>query len=101
MGYKFRHGREAAKGREGSFKGADCWRVWLLTIYKRKNFASSDLCWQHKEMLTTKEAGYEKTVVGSVKYDPYCICQSTAGIPAWAIVVSILVVLVVAVAIFL
>ena len=37
----------------------------------------------------------------SVKYDPYCNCQSQAGIPAWAIAVSILIVLLVAVTIFL
>jgi len=37
----------------------------------------------------------------SAKYDPDCNCPSKAGIPAWAIAVSVLVVLLVAVAIFL
>jgi cbb3-type cytochrome oxidase subunit 3 len=72
------------------------------TIYTKKNYRSSNLCWKHKDMLITKEAGYEKTVVRSVKYDPFCDCDpNRAGIPAWAIAVSILVVLLVAVAIFL
>ena len=35
-----------------------------------------------------------------MKYDPDCSCPSRAGIPVWAIVVPILVVLLVAVAIF-
>ena len=33
------------------------------TIYTKKNYGSSNFCWKHKEMLITKEAGYEKTVV--------------------------------------
>ena len=37
----------------------------------------------------------------SAEYDPDCNCPSKAGIPAWAIAVSVLVVLLVAVAIFL
>jgi hypothetical protein len=90
------------KGIKGVSKVQTVGEHGCYTIYKGKNYGSSDLCWKHKEMLITKEAGYEKTVVRSVKYDPYCNCQSSqAGIPAWAIAVSILVVLLVAVAIFL
>ena len=37
----------------------------------------------------------------SAEYDPDCNCPSKAGIPAWAIAVSVLVVLLVAIAIFL
>jgi cbb3-type cytochrome oxidase subunit 3 len=72
----------------------------FYTIYTKKNYGSSNFCWTHNEMLITKDAGYEKTVVRSVKYHPSGSCQSQAGIPAWAIAVSILVVLLVAVAIF-
>jgi len=89
------------KGIKGVAKVQTVGEYGCYTIYQKKNFRSTDLCWNHKEMLITKEAGFEKTVVRSVKYDSNCICQSQAGIPVWAIVVSILVVLLVAVAIFL
>jgi len=89
------------KGIKGVAKVQTIGEHGCYTIYQKKDFRSADLCWEHKEMLTTKEAGYEKSVVRSVKYDPYCNCQSQAGIPAWAIAVSILIVLLVAVTIFL
>lgn len=89
------------KGIKGVAKVQTVGEHGCYTIYVKKNFRSTDLCWEHKEMLITKEAGFEKTVVRSVKYHSNCICQSQAGIPVWAIVVSILVVLLVAVAIFL
>lgn len=46
------------------------------------------------------EAGYEYSVVRSVKYDPDCYCPRKGEIPFWAIAIAILVVLIVAVAIF-
>ena len=51
------------KGIKGVAKLQTVGEHGCYTIYKGKNFRSSNLCWEHKDMLTTKEAGYEKTVV--------------------------------------
>ena len=59
-------GAKWPRGVKGVSKVQTVGEYGCYTIYKRKNFRSSDLCWEHKEMLITKEAGYEKTVVGYV-----------------------------------
>ena len=51
------------KGIKGVAKVQTIGEHGCYTIYQKKDFRSSDLCWEHKEMLTTKEAGYEKSVV--------------------------------------
>lgn len=70
------------------------------TIFKKTEFRSSSLCWIHMDKLDREEAGYEYSVVRSVRYDPNCRCPSKAGIPPWAIAIVILVVLMVALVIF-
>jgi len=75
-------------------------------IYKKKNQRSSSYCWEGNDrMAIGPDSGtdYEYTIVRSAEYFPVCpdCPPSKAGIPAWAIAVSVLVVLLVAVAIFL
>jgi len=93
------------KGVKGVSKVQIVGEYGCYIIYKKKNFGSSCLSLTTMEKVTigTSDAQYEKSVVRSVKYDSDCSdssCPNKAGIPSWAIGVSVLVVLIVAVAIF-
>jgi hypothetical protein len=94
-----------SKGVKGVSKVENVGEHGCYIIFKGKDYKSLNLCLQNMDKVTigTQDSEYEKSVVRSVKYDPDCkhpSCPIRAGIPLWAIAVSVLVVLLVAVAIF-
>jgi len=90
------------KGVKGVAKVQTVGEYGCYSIYKKKNRRGSPYCWsKNDKMAIGPGTEYEYTIVRSAEYDPDCNCPSKAGIPAWAIAVSVLVVLLVAVAIFL
>merc|ERR550517_904700 len=96
----YEQGTNASLGIKGVAKVRVVGESGCYTIYKKKNYRSSSLCWTHMNKVNLNEAGYEYSVVRSVKYDPDCYCPRKGEIPFWAIAIAILVVLIVAVAIF-
>jgi len=93
------------RGVKGIYKVQTVGEYGSYTIYIRKNHGGSgSFCWEGNDKISIGPGSgtdYEYTKIGSVKYDPVGSCPSQAGIPPWAIAVSVLVVLLVAVAIFL
>lgn len=81
-----------------------CYIIYKQTTAKRKEKGTKGkYCWSGNDKMTIGKSNpdYPWTVIRSVEYDPGCRCpQSQAGIPGWAIGVSVLVILLVAVVIF-
>jgi len=95
-------GPDFPRGIKGVSKVQTVGEYGCYTIFKQKNHGKrGTFCWEGNDKNTIGPGtDYEWTVVRSVEYDPLCNCPSRAGIPPWAIAVSILIVLIVAVAIF-
>jgi len=94
------------KGVKGVAKVQTVGEYGCYIIYKKKKHNGNSFCWKGNDrMAIGPDSGtdYEYTIVRSAEYFPVCpdCPPSKAGIPAWAIAVSVLVVLLVAVAIFL
>jgi len=94
------------KGIKGVSKVQIAGEYGCYIIYNKPKHRGGKFCWAKNDKIPIGPGtDYEWTVVKSVEYDSVCkdpsCSPSKAGIPSWAIAVSVLVVLLIAVAIFL
>ena len=65
-GTKAEMGPKWPRGVEGVSKMQAKGEFGCYTIFEEKNFGPSSFCWENADMITIKEAGFEKTVIGYV-----------------------------------